>query len=97
MPCLVSTACINVEPPPSLKSPAVFVAVGVQSNKDSWLEKRISNGSWIVVPKVLAPKAITCLSWSDTNICLATVGVLLAPDSVDISTALVVKPSDLSQ
>ena len=33
--CFVSTACINSDPLLSLKSPAVFVAVGVKSTKDS--------------------------------------------------------------
>ena len=41
----VSIAVTNVEPLPILKSPAVLVAVGVQSVKDSELEKRISKGS----------------------------------------------------
>ena len=88
---------MNCEPPPSLKSPAVFIAVGVQSSKDSWSEKRINNGSCIAVPNVFDPKAITCLSWSDTIICFAMIGTSLAPVIVLISTAFVVKPSVLSQ
>ena len=96
--CFVSTACTKVDPPPNLKSPAVFVAVGKKSTGFSCEEKRINNGSCIPSPRLVAvalalssvgrcpspsqPKTITCRSWSDTRTCLAIVGTLVSAEKV---------------
>ena len=93
----VSMACTNSDPDPSLILPAVVAELIVQFITDSWLDHRIINGSWTVVPYVLVPKQSTCLSMSLTRTCLATVGVFVAPDIVPISTALVDRPVVLSQ
>ena len=106
--CFVSTACTKVDPPPNLKSPAVFVAVGKKSTGFSCEEKRINNGSCTPFPCVAdefapnpsQPNTITCRSWSDTRTCLAIVGTLVSPEYVLValsSTALVPKPFVLSQ
>ena len=95
--CFVSTACIKVEPLLNLKSPAVFVAVGVKSVKDSWEPNRIRRGSCVVVPIVFVPNTMTCLSRSETKTCFAIVGASEAPVKLVILTAAVPSPLVLSQ
>ena len=56
---LVLTAVIISEPEPTLKSPAVFVAVGVQRNGFSCELNLINNLSCALCPIGFAPKQIT--------------------------------------
>ena len=96
--CLVSCAVMISEPEPSLNSPAVLVAVAAQSVKDSWLENLIDKGSCTPgLASVSQPKAIMCLSLSDTIICFAIVGALMEPANVLNVTALVLVPLVASQ
>ena len=94
---LVSTAVINSEPVPILKSPAELVASGVHCVKDSELEKRIRRGSCTAVPNVFAPKAIICRELSETITCLAMVGQSDEPVREVRFTALAANPPLLSQ
>ncbi len=67
-------------PAPRRKSPAVFVADGVQTVGSSCVLNRIRSGSCagLILPsllmKLFAPKAITWRSLSETMICVAIVG-----------------------
>jgi len=84
----------------------VLVVVGKKSKGFSCEENLINRGSCmpspcvaeLLAPSPSQPKTITCLSWSDTIICFATVGTLvLVPALVESSTALVLNPFVLSQ
>ena len=61
MPVMIS------DPEDNFWSPAVLVTLGVQSTEFSWSDQRTSKRSWAVVPRVLAPRHMTCLSVSDTK------------------------------
>jgi hypothetical protein len=61
-------------------NPAEFVTSGVQLAGSSWLDQRINNGSNVVLPYAVAPKANKCLSPWDTNNCPTSAGVLDAPE-----------------
>jgi hypothetical protein len=74
------------------------VAFDSQSVKDSWLEKRITKGSCVpILDSGSQPKAIMCLSLSETKTWVAIVGAFTELVNVFNSTALVLKPFVLSQ
>ena len=85
-------------PEPILKSPAVFVGKLCQSVKLSCELNLISKGS--CVPMAFSgsqPKAIMCLSASETKTFLAIVGAKFELVKLESSTALAPVPPDLSQ
>ena len=92
---LVLTAVTISDPEPILKSPAVFVAVGVHKNGFSCELKRISNLSCTAWPIGFAPKQITWRSLSDTITLRDLVGA--ASDNSSKFFALTLVPRVLSQ
>ncbi len=80
------------EPELSLRLPAVFTFVGVQSTKLSWSGQRIRRVSWVPAPMSLQPIARRCRSSGETTIILQTVGTSEAEGRVVRLTALVVVP-----
>ena len=96
--CLVCIATTISDPVDIRSSPAVFVARLCHAVRLSCDPKRISNGSCVPIEASPShPKAMTCLSWSDTIICLAIVGASVDPDNVFSSTAREEVPDVLSQ
>ena len=71
--------------------------MGVQSTVDSWLENLISKGSCVPAVIGFVPKAIQCLSTSETKTLRATTRTSLAPVRLVKATALVLVPLVASQ
>ena len=96
--CLVSTAQTISEPEPMRRSPAVLSGNDCHVVGDSCPLKRINKGS--CTPMLFSgshPKAMMCLSLSETRTCFATVGMVGSVPNEDKVTAGAEKPDVLSQ